>query len=146
MNKNFKINLSFLWIMNVMMNMKGYEYVAVVEDDMKAQPDFYVHHLVLSRYAMARPDIAAVMTTTAGDYYDCSGLLLKHLRAQFDVCSVAARLATRVCQASHNQASLGPTVPRTGCNGFLLSSGCGRGEYYRVAHSPGPIPNETPIS
>ena len=80
LNKSFKINLSFLWIMNLILGIKGYPYVAVVEDDMGAEPDFYLHHLVLSQYALTRPDIAAVMATSAGEHYDCSGLLLKHLR------------------------------------------------------------------
>ena len=58
----------------------------------------------------------------------------------------ATRLATSVCQASHIQASLGPTEPCTGCSRFLLSSGYEWGEYYRVAHSTGLIPNENQIS
>ena len=53
------------------------------------------------------------------------------------------RLATAVCQSRHNQAGLGPTEPCTGRSRFLPSSGCQWGEYYRVAHSAGPIPTET---
>ena len=59
---------------------------------------------------------------------------------------LCCRLATSVCQASHTQASLGPTEPCNGCNRFLLSSGCEWGEYYQVAHSTGLIPNENQIS
>ena len=33
----------------------------------------------------------------------------------------------------------------TGCSRFLLSSGRGWGEYYRVAHGTGLMPNETQI-
>ena len=58
----------------------------------------------------------------------------------------ATRLATSACQASHNQAGLGPTEPCTGCSRFLLSSGCEWGEYYRVAHRPGLAPSETQIA
>ena len=58
---------------------------------------------------------------------------------------VPIRLATRACQARHNQAGLGPDEPCTRCNRFLLSSGCEWGKYYRVTHSTGPIPNQTQI-
>ena len=44
------------------------------------------------------------------------------------------RLATSVCQASHNPAGPGPC---TGSNRFALSSGCVWGEYYWVADSEG---------
>ena len=46
-------------------------------------------------------------------------------------------------KAATTQASPGPTEGCTGCNMFLLSSGCGWGKYYRVAHSTGPVPNNT---
>ena len=38
---------------------------------------------------------------------------------------------------------LGPTGSGTGRSLFLLSSGCDRSRYYRVAHGTGPIPTET---
>ena len=37
----------------------------------------------------------------------------------------------------------GPTEFDTGRSWFLLSCGCNRSRYYRVAHGAGPIPNET---
>ena len=37
----------------------------------------------------------------------------------------------------------GPTEFDTGRSRFLLSCGCNRSRYYRVAHGAGPIPNET---
>ena len=55
------------------------------------------------------------------------------------------RAAPHLPLPSHNHSGLGPTEPCTGCNRFLLSSGCGWGKYYRVAHSTGLIPNETQI-
>ena len=48
-------------------------------------------------------------------------------------------------KAASTQASPGPSEPCTGCNRFLLSSGCEWGEYYRVAYSTGPAPNETRV-
>jgi hypothetical protein len=59
-------------------------------------------------------------------------------------CSADLPLAS--AKPASTQASLGPTEPCTRRIRFLLSSGCGWGRYYRVAHSTGPIPNETRIS
>ena len=47
--------------------------------------------------------------------------------------------------ARHWPEGLRPAEPCTGCNRFVLSSGCGWGGYYRVAHSARLMPNETRI-
>ena len=52
------------------------------------------------------------------------------------------RLATRVRQARRNHPGLGPTEPCIECSRALSSSGRVWGEYYRVAHRLGLIPNE----
>ena len=43
---------------------------------------------------------------------------------------VQHRLATSVCQLSHDQEEQGPTEPHTGRSTFLLSSGGAGGGYY----------------
>ena len=80
-NKDFKINLSFLWIMHVAMVRLGYPYVILLEDDMAPGPDFYLHHVALSHVALADPSVVAVMASNAGIYYDCMGPLRAHLLA-----------------------------------------------------------------
>jgi hypothetical protein len=55
------------------------------------------------------------------------------------------RLATSVRQVTRDQTRLSPTRSDTGRSWFLLSSGCDRSRYYRVAHGTALIPNETQL-
>ena len=58
---------------------------------------------------------------------------------QCDHIAVVSRLATSIRQVIHDQMELSPTESDTGCSWFLLSSGCDRSRYYRVAHGTGLI-------
>ena len=59
------------------------------------------------------------------------------------VFKVQARLAANVYQVTPDQMELGPSESDTGRSCFLLSPGCDRSRYYRVAYGTGPIPHDT---
>ena len=61
------------------------------------------------------------------------------------VAAVHTRRATSVRQVTPVQSVLGRTESDTGRSGFLLSRGCGRSGYYRVAHGTGLIGHGTPV-
>ena len=70
-NKDWKINVSLLFIMHVVYNVWGYDYLVVVEDDMEPSRDVYLFHLAVSAFANQSPDVFTVGGSNTGRWYDC---------------------------------------------------------------------------
>ena len=85
--KDWKINVSLLYILHVVFNLWDYLYAVVLEDDMDPSRDVYLYHLALSSFAVHSPDVFIVAGSSYSRFYDCYHLVnhLSHNFSQPDI-------------------------------------------------------------
>ena len=90
--KDWKINLSLLYIFHILFNLWDYMYAVVLEDDMDPSRDVYLYHLAMSSFAVSSPDVFVVAGSSISRFYDCYHLA-HHLQHRFDTPDISEQLA-----------------------------------------------------
>ena len=86
--KDWKINVSLLFIMHVVYNLWQFDYAVVLEDDMDPSRDVYLFHLAVSAFARASPDVFTVAGSSYSHFYDCYHMHM-HLQGRFTLPNIS---------------------------------------------------------
>ena len=91
-NKNFRINMHWLWSCQAVLNWDTpYQYVVTIEDDLIFFPDFYLFHLALMVVAASHDTVNSVSPVPTNVWYTCKSMdFARHLRGDWLYSSTAA--------------------------------------------------------